>query len=64
MRQAVQIAEESLEATLPTIRAGVSEMEVAAQLEYEMRRRGSEGTPLEPLWHQVTEERFPTAEQA
>ncbi len=46
MRQAVQIAEESLEATLPTIRAGVSEMEVAAQLEYEMRRRGSEGTPF------------------
>lgn len=46
MRQAVQIVEESLEATLPTIRAGVSEMEVAAQLEYEMRRRGSEGTPF------------------
>ncbi|WP_155592324.1 M24 family metallopeptidase [Lysinibacillus cavernae] len=46
MRQAVQIVEESLEATLPTIRVGVSEMEVAARLEYEMRRRGSEGTPF------------------
>lgn len=46
MRQAVQIVEESLEATLPTIQAGVTEMEVAAQLEYEMRRRGSEGTPF------------------
>ncbi|WP_418302619.1 M24 family metallopeptidase [Lysinibacillus fusiformis] len=46
MRQAVQIVEESLAATLPTIQAGVTEMEVAAQLEYEMRRRGSEGTPF------------------
>lgn len=46
MRQAVQIVEESLVATLPTIQAGVTEMEVAAQLEYEMRRRGSEGTPF------------------
>jgi Xaa-Pro dipeptidase len=46
MRQAVQIVEESLTATLPIIQAGISEMEVAAQLEYEMRRRGSEGTPF------------------
>ncbi|WP_025117352.1 M24 family metallopeptidase [Lysinibacillus fusiformis] len=46
MRQAVQIVEESLATTLPTIQAGVTEMEVAAQLEYEMRRRGSEGTPF------------------
>jgi len=46
MRQAVQIVEESLAVTLPTIQAGVTEMEVAAQLEYEMRRRGSEGTPF------------------
>lgn len=46
MRQAVKIVEESLEATLPTIQVGVSEMDVAAQLEYEMRRRGSEGTPF------------------
>ncbi|MGY4796148.1 M24 family metallopeptidase [Lysinibacillus fusiformis] len=46
MRQAVQIVEESLAATLPIIQAGISEMEVAAQLEYEMRRRGSEGTPF------------------
>ncbi|WP_336635019.1 aminopeptidase P family protein [Lysinibacillus fusiformis] len=46
MRQAVQIVEESLAATLPTIQVGVTEMVVAAQLEYEMRRRGSEGTPF------------------
>ncbi len=46
MRQAVQIVEESLAATLPIIQAGISEMEIAAQLEYEMRRRGSEGTPF------------------
>ncbi|MGG2106456.1 M24 family metallopeptidase [Lysinibacillus pakistanensis] len=46
MRQAVNIVEESLKATLPMIKAGISEMEVAAQLEYEMRRRGSEGTPF------------------
>lgn len=46
IRKAVQIVEESLKATLPYIKPGVVELEVAAQLEYEMRKRGSQGTPF------------------
>ncbi|MEJ8547687.1 M24 family metallopeptidase [Brevibacillus borstelensis] len=46
LRKAVAIVEESLEATLPYIKPGVIELEIAAQLEYEMRKRGSEGTPF------------------
>lgn len=46
MQQAVIILEESFEATLTYIKPGVTEAEIAAQLEYEMRKRGSEGTPF------------------
>jgi len=45
-RIAVKIVEESLEATLPYIKPGANELDIAAQLEYEMRRRGSQGTPF------------------
>nr|AAN04035.1 proline dipeptidase [Geobacillus stearothermophilus] len=45
-KKAVQIVEESLEATLPYIKPGAVELEIAAQLEYEMRKRGSEGIPF------------------
>ncbi|MFC7392114.1 M24 family metallopeptidase [Scopulibacillus cellulosilyticus] len=46
MKKAVQIVENSLDATLPYIKEGVQELEIAAHLEYEMRKRGSEGTPF------------------
>lgn len=46
LRQAVRIIEESLEATLTIIKPGLTELDVAAYLEYEMRKRGSEGTPF------------------
>ncbi|MBY0054363.1 aminopeptidase P family protein [Brevibacillus agri] len=46
LRQAVRIVEESFTAVLPAIREGVAELEIAAELEYEMRKRGSEGTPF------------------
>lgn len=46
LRKAVAIVEESLEATLPYIKPGAIELEIAARLEYEMRKRGSEGTPF------------------
>lgn len=49
MQKAVKILEDSLEATLPYIKPGVTEREMAAQLEYEMRKRGSEGTPFETI---------------
>lgn len=45
-RKAVTIVEEGLHATLPFIKTGVTELEIAAQLEFEMRKRGSEGTPF------------------
>lgn len=41
IRKAVKIQEASLEAVLPTIKAGQTELEVAARLEFEMKTRGS-----------------------
>lgn len=49
MQKAVHMLEESLQATLPFIEIGMTEVEVAAKLEYEMRRRGSEGTPFSTI---------------
>jgi len=46
MRRATQVLEQSLHATMPTIKVGKSEMEIAARLEYEMKMRGSQGTPF------------------
>ncbi|QKX52879.1 aminopeptidase P family protein (plasmid) [Planococcus glaciei] len=46
LQQAVNILESSFEAVLPYIKPGVTEVEIAAQLEFEMRKRGSEGTPF------------------
>ena len=46
LQQAVNILESSFEAVLPHIKPGVTEVEIAAQLEFEMRKRGSEGTPF------------------
>lgn len=41
IQTAVTITEQALLATLPTIKVGQSELDVAARLEYEMKRRGS-----------------------
>lgn len=41
IRKAVKIQEAALEAVLPTIKAGQTELEVAARLEFEMKTRGS-----------------------
>lgn len=49
MRRAVQVLEESLQATLPSIKAGKKEIEIAARLEYEMKMRGSQGTPFSTI---------------
>lgn len=46
MQRAVKILEASFESVLSYIKPGVTEAEIAAQLEYEMRKRGSEGTPF------------------
>jgi len=49
LRRATRILEESLEATLPIIEIGKSEVKIAARLEYEMKIRGSEGTPFSTI---------------
>ena len=50
MRRAVRIAEEGLEATLPVIRAGVSEKAIAAELFIQLMRAGAEGAlPFSPI---------------
>jgi len=49
IQSAVNILEESLEATLPYIEIGRKEIEIAAKLECEMRLRQSEGTPFSTI---------------
>ncbi len=46
IRAAVQLAEEALGELLPTVRVGETEFEVAARLEGNLRRRGSEWHPF------------------
>ena len=49
MREAQAIAEAALEETLPLIRPGVSEREIAAELVYRMLRHGAEGNSFDPI---------------
>ena len=49
IRRAVGVAESALEATVPGIRAGLSELQVAAMLERALRERGSEAHPFETI---------------
>jgi Xaa-Pro aminopeptidase len=46
IRAAARLAQEALAATLPTVRVGQRERDVAAVLEAELRRRGSEWHPF------------------
>jgi len=43
MSRAIRVAEDAFKATLLTIRPGQTELEMAARLEYEMKRRGASG---------------------
>ena len=49
MRQAQRISELALEETLPVIKSGMTEREVAAELVYRMLRHGSEGNSFDPI---------------
>lgn len=50
MRQAVRIAQDALTATLPFIKAGVTERQVAAELTINLLRAGSDGElPFQPI---------------
>ncbi len=45
----VKVQQEALLATLPTIRSGQTEREIAARLEYEMKCRGADGLSFETI---------------
>ncbi len=50
MRKAVAIAQKALEATLPAVKPGVTEREIAAELILHMLREGSDGElPFQPI---------------
>lgn len=50
MRRAVQIAEAALTSTLPSVRSGVTEREVASELFVQLMRHGSDGAlPFSPI---------------
>ncbi|MFQ5613319.1 MAG: M24 family metallopeptidase [Anaerolineae bacterium] len=50
MRRAVALAQQALEATLPAIKAGVTEKEIVAELTLQLLRAGSEAElPFQPL---------------
>ena len=49
MIRAQRISERALEETLPLIRPGVTEREVAAELVYRMLRNGAEGNSFDPI---------------
>lgn len=49
MRQAQAISEAALAETLPLIRPGMSEREIAAELVYRMLRHGAEGNSFDPI---------------
>ena len=49
MREAEQIGGDAFLAVIPEIRPGAAENEIAAELEYQMRRGGAEGTSFETI---------------
>ncbi len=49
LRMAEQIGVEAFLAVLPQIKVGMTEHELAAELEYQMRKRGAEGTSFETI---------------
>lgn len=49
IREAVGIAEHALARTLPQVRVGMTELQVAGVLEHELRSAGSEGFPFETI---------------
>ncbi len=46
LQTAATIVDAALTSTLPLVKIGMTEFEVAAELEYQMRKFGSEGTPF------------------
>ena len=49
MRQAVDIAQRALTATLPFIKVGVSEREISSELQMQLLRAGTDEMPFQPI---------------
>src|SRR5260370_39094610 len=49
IRRSVALNSAAFEATVKRIKAGISEAEVAAELEYQMRRRGAQHAAFETI---------------
>lgn len=49
MRKAAILAGEALESVLPMLKPGIRESEVAAEIEYQMRKRGASGASFETI---------------
>ncbi|RLA86769.1 MAG: Xaa-Pro dipeptidase, partial [Deltaproteobacteria bacterium] len=49
IKGAIAISEEALKEVLPLLKPGVKEIEIALELEFRMRRAGSEGVPFPPI---------------
>ena len=49
VKRACEIADNAFETVCPQIKPGVSELEIAAKLEYEMKRSGAAGTSFETI---------------
>jgi len=49
IKEAIAISERALKEVLSLLKPGVREMEVALELEFRMRRAGSEGVPFPPI---------------
>ena len=49
MQKAASIVDQALERTLSLCRVGMTELELAAELELQMRKLGSQGTPFETI---------------
>lgn len=46
IKEAVRVAEEAFREVLELVRPGVSELDIALELEYRLRKKGSEGVPF------------------
>ena len=46
LRAAARVVDAALDRTVPLLRVGMSELEIAAELEYRLRQAGSEGLPF------------------
>ena len=59
IKKAAEITDAGVKAALEMIKPGVREYEVAAEIEYAMRKRGSEGTAFDTIVASGTDSAFP-----